>query len=97
MQLYCRAVGHSVTECPDAEPCNKCKQKGHHHLHSKNKYSQVTPEENETMIIANAINTLNQVSEATENKVFKHQLQNQLLRLYFSVISHSCQIPALIG
>ncbi|GMG21116.1 unnamed protein product [Ambrosiozyma monospora] len=54
----------------------------------KNKHTQLTPEENETMIIANAINTLNQVTEATENKVFKHILQNQLRAISESLVTH---------
>ncbi|GME80872.1 unnamed protein product [Ambrosiozyma monospora] len=51
-------------------------------------YTQLSPEENETMIMANAINTLNQVTEATENKVFKQQLQNQLKAIPESLVTH---------
>ncbi|GMG47433.1 unnamed protein product [Ambrosiozyma monospora] len=69
-------------------PCSKCKQKGHHHLHCKSKYTQLSPEENEAIVIANAINNLNQVTKATENKVFKKQLQNQLKALSESLVTH---------
>ncbi|GMG32820.1 unnamed protein product [Ambrosiozyma monospora] len=61
---YCRTVGHAVTECPDTMACSKCKQKGHHHLHCKSKFTYLSPEENEAVVIANAINNLNQVIEA---------------------------------
>ncbi|GME79136.1 unnamed protein product [Ambrosiozyma monospora] len=40
------------------------------------------------MIIVNVINTLNQVTEATENKVFKQQLQNQLKVISESLVTH---------
>ncbi|GME80926.1 unnamed protein product [Ambrosiozyma monospora] len=40
------------------------------------------------MIIAKAINTLNQVTEETKNKVFKQQLQNQRKAISESLVTH---------
>ncbi|GMG20706.1 unnamed protein product [Ambrosiozyma monospora] len=71
----------------------KCKQKAHHHLHYRNKYTQLSPEANEAIVIANAINNLNRITEATENKVFKKQLQNQFSRLSQSHYSNPRQTP----
>ncbi|GMG34918.1 unnamed protein product [Ambrosiozyma monospora] len=42
----------------------------------------------QAIVIANAINNLNQVTKATENKVFKKQLQNQLKALSESLVTH---------